>query len=575
MIKKLYRLQDVLDYQYEQRENQKAFNFESDNHWVSRSSQNLLEEKEKSADFLMWKGVLPKDNVLIIPDMASPKIVLFDLAIQSIGAISVFAHRSASSQQIHHIVKESKPTIILIFEDSQKDLLETLDVSCDRIINVETQNLSDFPKNTNKPQINNSDPDSLSTIIYTSGTTGIPKGVMLSHKNILSNVSALVGLMPLHKKERVISFLPYSHVFERTCILAYLTAGVSIHFVKDRSKLPYYLKTTKPHFFTAVPRFIEKIYQEGFTNRKRKNPVSRIVVSWAVNIGRKPRKSVFQSMPLFFAKMLVLRKLKKALGGSLKAVFVGAAHLNPSLGRLFSASGILLKEGYGMSETSPVITVNRFTRGLSKLGTVGPPIPNVEVKIDDPNENGEGEILVKGPNVMLGYYKNQALTKSAFENDWFKTGDIGKWVNKRFLKITDRKKDIFKTSSGKYIAPQSIQNHFKTSRLIDRILVLGFQRPYPAALILPDFNQLQNWADHQNIHWTSPKYMILNIQIKKLLQQEVDRLNTYLSTHEKIRRFIILGEDWTIENGLLSGTLKPIRGQIIDKYQKDIDKMYS
>jgi long-chain acyl-CoA synthetase len=286
--------------------------------------------------------------------------------------------------------------------------------------------------------------------------------------------------------------------------------------------------------------------------------------------------NVWFAVQLFFARVLVLRMWRKKLGGKIRYMVVGAASLQPEIGRLFSAAGITIVEGYGMTETAPMISVNRFEPGMNLFGTVGMPIAGIDVKIDEPNEHHEGEILVKGPNVMQGYFKRPELTASVFTDDgWFRTGDVGKFVHGRFLKITDRKKDIFKTSAGKYISPLPLQNHFLKSPFIQQCLILGFQRPFVTALLVPNFQLLETWCKQQDIHWTSPQFMVHNIRVHAIYQEEVNRLNQSLPNHERIRNFVLCHQEWTVESGELTNTLKPIRKNLLDHYIKEIEKMYA
>ena len=289
----------------------------------------------------------------------------------------------------------------------------------------------------------------------------------------------------------------------------------------------------------------------------------------------KKLKPLFQ-LELLIARVLVLRLWKKRLGGKIKYIVVGAASLRPDIGRLFSAAGITIVEGYGMTETAPIISMNRFEPGMNRFGTVGIPVTGIEVKIDNPNEEHEGEILVKGPNVMIGYYKKPELTKEVLTEDgWMRTGDIGKFVHHRFLKITDRKKDIFKTSSGKYIAPQPLENHLKHSLFIERSMIVGFQRPFVTALIVPHFEILKSWCEEQDIHWTSPQFMIHNIKVRAKFQEEIDKLNNELPNIERIKNFVLCHQDWSIENGEITPTLKPIRNIILENNKNEIEKMYA
>jgi long-chain acyl-CoA synthetase len=310
-----------------------------------------------------------------------------------------------------------------------------------------------------------------------------------------------------------------------------------------------------------------------------KNLVKRTIIKWAMMVGEKyrdkKRQDVLFRIKLVVARLLVLNSFRRALGGKIKFMAVGAAALKPDIGRLFSAAGILTLSGYGMTETSPFISVNRTEPGLNQFGTVGIPVPGVQIKIDSPDERGEGEILVKGPNVMQGYYHRSEQTKEVFTDDgWFRTGDVGKIVNHRFLAITDRKKDIFKTSAGKYVAPQVLENFFTRSPFIMQCLILGFNKPFVVAVLVPNYSLLKTWCEEQGIHWTAPAYMVHNIKVLKKIQQEVDRLNETLQGFERVKKFILSEEEWTVENKNLTTSFKPKRIQLLEKYKTEIEKLY-
>ena len=402
---------------------------------------------------------------------------------------------------------------------------------------------------------------------------------MLSHANVVHNIKAILTLLPLEPHHRVVSFLPFSHIFERTTCYAYIAFGVSLYFSQNKESFGHDFKTVKPYFCTSVPRVLEKMYDFMQEQSLSRNWIKRKLITWAIETGKEiesdHRIKPIRAIRLFLARILVLRLWRKRLGGRINYMAVGAAALRPDIGRLFSAAGIRIIEGYGMTETSPFISINRFEPGMNRFGTVGIAIPGVEIKIDEPGENQEGEILVKGTNVMQGYFKNPEMTKAVMTADgWFRTGDVGKIIHQRFLKITDRKKDIFKTSSGKYIAPQPLQNHFTNSPFIQRCMIIGFQRPYVTALFVPLFEILEAWCKQEQIHWTSPQFMIHNIKVLAKFQQEVDKLNHELPAVERVRKFVLCSQDWSVESGEVTATLKPVRQLILDHYQKEIEKMY-
>ncbi|HNL39462.1 MAG TPA: AMP-binding protein, partial [Saprospiraceae bacterium] len=427
------------------------------------------------------------------------------------------------------------------------------------------------------------DPGKLATIIYTSGSTGFPKGVMLSHANIVSNVKAVLAIVPVHPGSQVLSFLPISHIFERMVTLVYVAAGASIWFAGASDDLPATFKAVRPQFFTAVPRILERAFDTLLDQRNKLGLFGKKVFDWAVALGERfPVAGRLNMMPLSYrlqllvANWLVFRHWRDALGGRVEAIAVGAAALQPRLARLFSAAGIDVREGYGLTETSPVVSFNRFEPGGVQLGTVGIPAPGVEVRIMGANESGVGEIEVRGPNVMMGYWNLPEDTAERFTADgWFKTGDLGQIVHKRFLQITGRLSEVFKTSGGKFVAPAFVEQQLLTSPYIDQCAVFGANQPYVAALILPDFVKLEAWCHANKVHWTAPAYMIHNPKVEKLFRREIDRINEEaLAAVEKVRAFRLLSDSWTTESGVLTTTLKPRRGALWERYSVEIEEMY-
>jgi len=402
---------------------------------------------------------------------------------------------------------------------------------------------------------------------------------MLTHRNLVCNIKSILTLLPLQPQQRVLSFLPYSHIFERTSSYTYMAFGLEIYFSQGIDNLTSDFTSVRPFFCTTVPRTLEKMYDYLLQQKEGKNKLKKILISWAMTLGEKypdnQKPGVFYSLQLLVARILVLNRWRKGLGGQLRFMVVGAAALRAPIAKLFSAAGIRMLSGYGMTEASPYIATNRPEPGLNRFGTVGIPVPGVEIRIDNPNENGEGEILIKGPNIMKGYFKRPEMTAETFTEDgWFKTGDVGKMVDKRFLSLTDRKKDIFKTSSGKYVAPQPLEILFTTSPFIVQCLVLGFNQPFVAAVLVPNFPMLKSWCDDQGIHWTSPPFMVHNIKVIQMFQQEVDRLNDTLQGFERVRKFILSDEEWTVESKDLTASFKPRRKKLLEKYKTEIDKMY-
>lgn len=574
---KLELTSDLFQYQLDHNSNDKAIVCRSSKKWISYSTEECIKYIATYASYLNNKGIKKGDKVILIPGAAIADFIFIDLAIQQLGAITVMVHQTMNNAQIEEILEEIKASLLFYsIKASRKEQFEFLK-QIDFAQGIEDIDLAQQKELKIEDAALKTD---TSTIIYTSGTSGRSKGVMLSHENIMSNVSSLIPLLPINNKCKVLSFLPFSHVFERTSLYSYIASGASIYLINEINYLPKALSEIRPNLFTAVPRIIERMYQEVFVYSSKKSRIVKAFINWSLKAGiQYYDKGGFK--PLGWLKLVLLRqtifrKFRNKLGGNLKAIIVGAAHLNPEISKIFAAAKIPLREGYGMTEASPVITVNRMQKGLYKLGTVGLPLPTVKIKINEPDEDGQGEIWVKGKNVMQGYYNRPEETARVLDNEgWLKTGDIGKLVKKKFLKITDRKKDIFKTSAGKYISPQVLQEHFGRTKFIERILIIGFQKPDVGALIYPNYTILEDWANIEKIHWTSPKYMAMNIKIKAKIQEEIDSLNKELPAYKRIRKFVLLAEDWSIENGQLSNTLKPIRPKIIADYTKEIDKVYS
>ena len=508
------------------------------------------------------------DKIILIPKQLNHHWFALDLAIQDIGAVAVFIHASAENEQLGQVIKMTNPILIACLENIQ-------------VFDKEKQFNPSETKNVSQEFIHQKNAsEELSTIIFSSGTTGSSKGIMLSHKNIMSNVAAICSLLPISQKSRVLSFLPYSHAFERTLVWSYIQTGANIITVEDPKKLAEVFTLTQPHLFSAVPRILEKIYQQILEHAANQSLYKRKLIWWAISFGKKFKyqkaRNPIYWLRLYFSRIFVLRHLKKRLGGCVIGIIVGAAKMNEEIARLFAASGINVREGYGLTETSPAVSVNRFNKSLNKYGTAGLALPGVEIAIDVHNEaTKEGEILVKGDNVMMGYFENpEATTKVLSEDGWLRTGDIGRLIKNRYLEITDRKKAIFKTSSGKYIAPQHIAYQTKRSEFIDQIIIIGFQRPFVSAIIVPNYLLLKEWAKNSKVHWTSPKYMKDNIKIREKILEEIRITNEELPNYMRIKDFVLTDEEWTIDNGLLTATLKPITKKITSQFEKGLKKIY-
>lgn len=414
----------------------------------------------------------------------------------------------------------------------------------------------------------------LATIIYTSGTTGNPKGVMLTHHNIISNIKAVEHILPVHEEGRALSYLPLCHIYERMLNYLFQYGGVSVYYAESIALIGENIREVKPDIVTTVPRLLEKIYDKIMQTGRKLTGVKKYIFFRAVHLGNHFKEDGMNSwvykVQLKILDNLVFSKWRTSMGGKIKVVVSGGAALQPRLARIFWAAGIPVLEGYGLTETSPVLSVNEFDEGGVRFGTVGRPLKNTRVNIAD-----DGEILIKGPGLMLGYYKEPELTKQVIDNEgWFHTGDIGEIVTEGHLKITGRKKEIFKTSLGKYISPELIENKFKESPFIDTLIVLGENQKFAAALIVPDFNFLANYCKIKDIPCSDVKDLANNPQIRKRIEAEIKKYNHHFGATEQIKRFQIMNEEFTIETGELTPSLKLRRDFINKKYSNVIEKLF-
>lgn len=588
------RIFDILEYQQARYPQKAALSYKDEaGKWQSYSIGQCIDFTNRVSAALLRLGLQRGDKAALYFHAGNPFWNFLDFGMQQIGVIPVPLHANAPCTEIRFTFNDAAIQYAFVSHADQFERIGEVRQSCPELKEVYAvtpipgtiawETLLAAPSDEEMETIirlrASIREDDMATLIYTSGTTGQPKGVMLSHKNIVSNIKGGLILIPLHRGQRTVSFLPLSHVFERMVIYAYIAAGASVYYGHP-AWLSELLKEVRPHYFTSVPRYLEKVYDLIINRAQRFDRFRRFVLLWAVALGERYSAQKLLDplylLQLELARILVFWRWKRALGGQIRGVIVGAAALQPRLGALFSAAGISIREGYGLTETSPVIAINRFEPGGNQFGTVGIPVPGVELQIENPDEHGEGEILVRGPNIMMGYYKQPELTASVLSPDgWFRTGDVGKIVHKRFLKITDRKKDIFKTTHGKYVAPQVLENHLLHSPYIGQCIVVGANRPYIVALIVPSWEQLRIWCEENKVHWTAPQYMILNPKVVKWMETVIDECNEPLPNLEKIRRFALLHEEWTVENGALAHTLKLRRNVLEEKYSKEISQLYT
>ncbi len=592
----------ILDYQQKRYPQKIALAGRGSEGWHILSTEEVLAERERISTGLLHRGFHKGDRIGLFAHCGSPEWVIADTAMMQIGIVTVPIHMTARPDEITHIVSNSGMKACFV---SNAEMLEKMQAAGGKVKNYFLfESKSRIEKSALTPEIiawnelaidpqerdlekiryisEGIRPDDLATLLYTSGTTGQPKGVMLTHANIVSNIKSVLAIVPVGPDVTAVSFLPLSHIFERMVTYVYLAAGTPVWYVDALEHLPRILAEVRPHFFTAVPRILERMYERLLEERNNSGILFRKIIDWAIRLGERfPYSGEHGMPPDYFVKrlladLLVFRHWRKRMGGRIRYIAVGAAALQPRLGRLFSAAGIDVREGYGLTETSPVIAFNRFEPGGVHFGTVGIPAPGVDVRVAEPDEHGEGEIEVKGPNVMTGYYELPEETAARFTEDgWFRTGDLGKFEFKRFLKITGRKSEIFKTTSGKFVAPAFVEQQLIASPFISQAMAVGLNKPFVGALIVPNFSFLENWCLENNVHWTSPQFMVLNPKVEKLFRQEIDRINEErLGTVEKVRAFHLLYETWTSENGLLTPTLKLRRDILALQFQAEIENLF-
>jgi long-chain acyl-CoA synthetase len=582
----IQRLFDLLEKTQKRGFREVVFAGKEGGEWKKYSSDEYYEFAYNISYALIHLGIHPGDKVITITSNR-PEWNILDMGIMMCGAVHVPVYPTISENDYRYIMNHSEAKLVFTAGKELYDRVKPIAREIPAIIDVYTfKNINGDkhfgelvelgaknPQPEKVEEIKNMiRPDDVATIIYTSGTTGNPKGVMLSHANILSNVYDTYTI-PSPGTERVLSFLPMCHVYERMMNYMYQFNGFSIYYVENLANISDFMEEVKPHIITTVPRLLESIFDKIMAKgRKLKFPVKQIFF-WAVNLGLKYKdvgNSFWFNFQLFFARKLVFKKWQKALGGELDIIVSGGAALQMRLARVFWAAGFRVLEGYGLTETSPVIAVNRFEKNGIKFGTVGLPLDSVQVKIAQ-----DGEIMTRGPHVMKGYFKEPQLTAEVMTDDgWFKTGDIGVLEPGGHLRITDRKKEIFKTSAGKYIAPQVLENKFKESPFIEQLIVLGENQKYAAALIVPNFIYLKSWCEVKGIEYTSDAGMTNNTEIRKRFQKEIDSFNKNFGEWEQIARFELLPSSWSTASGELTPTLKLKRSFIVQEYASQAEKLF-
>lgn len=562
--------------------------------WRTYSSAEVWETAKKLAGGLLTLGIanqvlepLQQEKIAIISPNR-PEWMIVDLAVQMTGAVLTPIYPTISPNEIAYVLYEAGVQIIFVgnadiyerFKDSFHNIPTLKNIYClDELAGVSNwKELINKNAQPDQSVIDRIKPETLATIIYTSGTTGDPKGVMLTHYNIVQNVlDSMPAFTFAEENSKALSFLPLNHIFERMVTYIYLHSGVSIYYAESMETIGPNLKEVHPLVFTTVPRLLEKVYERIMNTALELKGIKRALFFWALELGKQYDNAVpgspWYQLQLWIANKLVFKKWREALGGNVKAIVVGSAACQERLARIFTAAGLVIMEGYGLTETSPVVTVNRFETQDRRFGTVGPLIDHVDVKIAD-----DGEILIKGPNVTIGYYKHPDLTDAAMAGGWFHSGDIGTLVDGRFLKITDRKKEIFKTSGGKYVAPQAVENKMKESPYIEQMIVIGNGRKFVSALIVPSFNQLRKHLKghlHGKTISANNNELIKMPEVLELMQKQLDKYNEHFSHPEQVKKIVLLANEWTIDSGELTPSLKLKRKIIEQKFSKEIEKIYA
>jgi long-chain acyl-CoA synthetase len=587
-MQKVTRLFDFPYYQLENYNLEKALVSKKDGKWIATSTREYINKANALSRGLLRLGVQPNDKIAIISMTNRTEWNICDIGILQTGAQNVPIYPTISEDDYEYILNHSEASYCFV---SCSEVLEKVLSISSKLKNIkEVFSFDDLgnckswttvldkgadESNQNEVEARKAAvlPGDLATLIYTSGTTGRPKGVMLSHDNIVSNVIASKERVPFEPGASALSFLPVCHIFERMILYLYQYCGINIHFAEGLDKISDNLKEVKPNVMTVVPRLLEKVYDSIIAKGSALTGIKKSLFFWAVELGLKfepyGQNGWWYEKKLGLARKLIFSKWKEGLGGNLDTMVCGSAALQQRLGRIFGAADIPVMEGYGLTETSPVISVNQVDGGGWRIGCVGKVINDVEVKIAS-----DGEILCKGPNVMLGYYKDSIKTAEVLKDGYFHTGDIGIIDADGFLKITDRKKEMFKTSGGKYVAPQLLENRFKQSRFIEQVMIVGEGEKMPAALIQPNFEFLYEWAERHHITISENSDIVLNDRVITRFQEEVDAANEDFAKWEKVKQFKLTPDVWTIDDGHLTPTMKLRRKIVKEKYMALYNDIY-
>ena len=580
------RIFDLISYQSKKFSNLDMFSHKIENEWIGFSTDQIAEEVDRISLGLMGLGIKKGDKVGVVSENRL-EWSLFDFAIQQIGAVMVAVYPNISTNDYSYIFNHAAINYCFVSTDSLYQKILSIAEELPQLQKVFTfepysliphfEEIFQEIKNTKEELQARKDAvttDDIATLIYTSGTTGKPKGVMLTHKNLLADMMSSEYSFPVSAYQRALTFLPVCHAYERLFHYVYMYKGLTIFFAGSMETIGADMKEVKPHIFSAVPRVLEKVYEKIMATGNQLTGVKRKLFFWALSVGEQfdfDKKDFTYKIKLAIARKLIFSKWREALGGDIKGVASGSATLQQKLIRLYWAAGIPIFEGYGLTEASPCLSVNCFKRGL-KMGTVGVPLINIEIKLAE-----DGEILAKGDNIMKGYYKDEEATAEIIKDGWLHTGDIGQWIDGKYLKIVDRKKEIFKTSGGKYIVPQQIESKLVEHPMIEQAIVVGENEKFPAAFIVPNYEQVKVWAlSHgMSVQNVSREEFLLSNEVKKQLEKVVDEINSQFGNFERIKKIAVLANEMTVETGELTPTLKPKRKVILEKFKKDYDSIYN
>jgi long-chain acyl-CoA synthetase len=588
MYNEVTRIFDIPQYQKSHYPQPCMLSSKVDGSWTKITTDEFMQQVNQASRGLLALGFAPGDKIALISNNRFEWNIM-DMAILQIGAVDVPIYPTISEKDYSYIMNDAGVKMVVVSDDELLGKVNTIKDEVSTLQKIFTFNkiagashwteILEAGASTEKQGEvellkQGVKAEDLATLIYTSGTTGLPKGVMLSHSNLVSNTVSCTERFPMGAGAKSLSFLPVCHVYERMILYLYMIKGIQIHFAESMETIVENLQEVKPEVFTAVPRLLEKVYDKILAKGEALTGIKRKLFFWAVELGLKfepyGANGVWYEFQLKIARKLIFTKWQAALGGNVGLIASGSAALQPRLARVFHAAGIGVMEGYGLTETSPVISVNEQANKGLMFGTVGRPITGVEVMIAP-----DGEILSKGPNVMMGYYKNEEKTKEVIDDDgWFHTGDIGELFDGEFIRITDRKKEMFKTSGGKYVAPQVLENKFKESRFIEQIMVIGEYKKHPAALVVPTFEFLKEYCASKGIIYTSNEQVITEPAILTRIGKEIDRMNELFGNWERVKKFELLPAEFTVEGGELTPTLKFKRKVIMEKYEDVINRIY-